>query len=271
MYNTPYHKAIVKKNLSTFYSYSSYSEKEKVTFIKRFSQQLPTRIEFLFSLPMFGTVAEIGVSEGSFSKCILHINKPKALHLIDCWEYQKSPAYTNDPSNASQQEQDRRFKNVQKTFQQYKNVYIHKVYSLAAAKTFPKEYFDWIYIDANHTYNAVKKDLEAWYPKVKKTGIIAGHDYTKKPFFPIGVIQAVDEFMQKHDMEMFLIDNDSWHSWAIRRKQPKRTLLEIASYLSVTLRRFIAKSQNIEQGILFTNVFFRKAKRLTLLLSSLSR
>jgi len=37
--------------------------------------------------------------------------------------------------------------------------------------------FDFVFIDADHTYESVKKDILAWYPKVKKGGIIAGHNY----------------------------------------------------------------------------------------------
>lgn len=41
--------------------------------------------------------------------------------------------------------------------------------------------FDWVFIDAEHTYEALTKDLNAWYPLVKKGGIIAGHDYSMSP------------------------------------------------------------------------------------------
>jgi len=49
--------------------------------------------------------------------------------------------------------------------------------SSKAASIFPDEYFSMVFIDAGHGYDMVMKDLVAWYPKVKKGGIFAGHDY----------------------------------------------------------------------------------------------
>jgi predicted O-methyltransferase YrrM len=42
---------------------------------------------------------------------------------------------------------------------------------------------DFVYIDANHTYQAVKEDIRLWYPKVKSGGLIMGHDYLPDYFY----------------------------------------------------------------------------------------
>lgn len=49
--------------------------------------------------------------------------------------------------------------------------------SLEAAATYEDGSLDFVFIDADHTYEAVKKDVDAWFPKVKNGGILAGHDY----------------------------------------------------------------------------------------------
>lgn len=52
---------------------------------------------------------------------------------------------------------------------------------------------DFVFIDANHTYDDVRADILAWLPKVKPGGILAGHDYSPE-MFP-GVCKAVDELL----------------------------------------------------------------------------
>ena len=68
--------------------------------------------------------------------------------------------------------------------------------SVEAAKRFEAESVDFVYIDANHSYAFVKEDIQAWLPKVKKGGIIGGHDYDwedKEHDMELAVKRAVDE------------------------------------------------------------------------------
>jgi hypothetical protein len=66
--------------------------------------------------------------------------------------------------------------------------------SIEAADYFEDDSLDFVFIDASHEYEDVKKDIKAWLPKVKKNGVLAGHDYYVRgyDYFP-GVKQAVDE------------------------------------------------------------------------------
>ena len=56
--------------------------------------------------------------------------------------------------------------------------YIHplEMDSYTASKIFKDEIADFIFIDADHRYKNILKDLKLWYPKVKKGGILCGHD-----------------------------------------------------------------------------------------------
>lgn len=49
--------------------------------------------------------------------------------------------------------------------------------SAAASLGYANESLDFIFIDADHSYEAVTRDLQSWFPKLKKGGHIAGHDY----------------------------------------------------------------------------------------------
>jgi predicted O-methyltransferase YrrM len=62
-----------------------------------------------------------------------------------------------------------------------------------------------VYIDADHSYEAVKRDIEIWLPRIRKGGIIGGHDYETAGKF--GVKRAVDERFGKPDM---VFEDTSW-------------------------------------------------------------
>ena len=71
----------------------------------------------------------------------------------------------------------------------YINIIKGKSYEVA--DNFEDDSLDFVFIDGDHRYKGVKKDLEAWYPKIKDSGIIAGHDYTEPS---CGVKMAVDSY-----------------------------------------------------------------------------
>lgn len=69
--------------------------------------------------------------------------------------------------------------------------------SIEASKFYEDESLDFVYIDADHGYEAFKRDLHNWYPKVKYGGVFAGHD---ADFFPI--IENLDIFFPNKDFEV---------------------------------------------------------------------
>lgn len=67
-----------------------------------------------------------------------------------------------------------------------------------AALSWPNNDIDFLYIDADHSYESVMDDLKAWWPLVKKGGIIAGDDYLN-PLYT-GTTDAWDDF--ERDMKL---------------------------------------------------------------------
>jgi len=66
--------------------------------------------------------------------------------------------------------------------------------SVEASKLYKDESLDFVFIDAAHDYDNVKLDLESWFPKIKQSGVIAGHDYGIYSGFT-GVNTAVKSFL----------------------------------------------------------------------------
>jgi predicted O-methyltransferase YrrM len=87
-------------------------------------------------------------------------------HQVGAWDYQE--AMVNDTAFDV-------FKNNLKPAEGYYNPI--KMGSLDAAKLYPDNSLDMVFIDADHSYEAVKEDIAAWYPKVKVGGYLCGHDF----------------------------------------------------------------------------------------------
>lgn len=73
--------------------------------------------------------------------------------------------------------------------------------SLEVAQELPPHEADIIYLDAEHTYEAVKADIAAWLPHLKPGGLMMGHDYILA--FP-GLIQAVNETFGMDNIQILL-------------------------------------------------------------------
>jgi len=68
--------------------------------------------------------------------------------------------------------------------------------------------YDFVFIDGDHSYEQVKKDIKNYLPKIKSLGMLIGHDYGHADY--MGVKQAVDEFIQESGKELVLHDGYVW-------------------------------------------------------------
>ncbi|NIV94693.1 hypothetical protein GWN42_18370 [candidate division KSB1 bacterium] len=78
-----------------------------------------------------------------------------------------------------------------------------------AALKVPDESLDFVFIDADHSYEHCLQDNQLWYPKVRSGGLVCGHDYHTRRF--PGVVQAVDEFYGRENIR--LKPDRFWYLW----------------------------------------------------------
>ena len=163
-------------------------------------------------LQLLGKGAEVGVQAGEYSRTIRSTWEGEELYLIDWWRY--SPNY-KDIANAPDEKQKELYLSVVKKFMDDHSVHIIRKESIEASKQFSDEYFDWIYLDADHSYEGCLNDLKAWYPKLKKGGIFAGHDYFDGTFTGgiFGVKSAVDSFISDKEVNLYTTEENTVRSW----------------------------------------------------------
>lgn len=137
-----------------------------------------------------GMAVEVGVRDGHFSKFILDNTSVKKLYAIDPWE--------NNKELSTAEESFKQCKTFLEPFGERAEMV--KGYSPSAAGMFEDESLDFVYIDGLHDYESVKADIEGFYPKVKKGGIIAGHDYNESNW--PDVFRAVNEFIKENGLEL---------------------------------------------------------------------
>jgi hypothetical protein len=172
-------------------------------------------IEFL---PKGAVAAEIGVAQGTFASVILAKCAPRQLHLVDPWAGYESgggdakraeflsgavaqrTGGAAPPPHRTTAGGDQAFQAVQERVRGDARVSFHRTYSYRTATEFPDKHFDFAYIDGDHTYEYVLRDLTDYATKIKDDGLILGHDFFEDAFAAkenYGVIGAVNTFLAR--------------------------------------------------------------------------
>lgn len=145
--------------------------------------------------------AELGVFKGETTFYLMNRFPDLELYGIDLWKSvtwgdesdEGYRTYGKFPLNTY-------YEDVMKFSEQYHRLTILRMDTAETALLFPDNYFDFVFIDADHTYEGVKKDIEAWLPKVSK--FLVGHDIHMS-----GVNKAVTEQFGTYNE----LDNFVWY------------------------------------------------------------
>ena len=156
-------------------------------------------------LPRGCRIAEVGVFKGAFARYLFDTCQPAELHLIDL---------------------DVRSHGLAERFRSEiaaKRIILHEGDSSEVVKQFPDGYFNAIYIDGNHSYDGVRRDIDAAAPRIEEPGFLVFNDYTywsPCECMRYGVMQAVNEFCVSENWEAvyFALDGYMYCDIAIQRK-----------------------------------------------------
>ena len=180
-----------------------------------------TRDEMINWLPKGGCWVELGVFAGEFAKKLYDIGKPDNLILVDLWNDGPQFSGDRDGNNGTHYDGKELQNHVYNMFKDMKNVHIYKNYSSVIMNGLPDNTIDVVYIDADHSYEGCKIDLELAYKKVKPGGWICGHDYLicgdkTKSLYNFGVRRAVNELCKEKNLKIQALGQDGYVSFAIQ-------------------------------------------------------
>lgn len=127
----------------------------------------------LFKELGFKKGAEIGVERGIYSETLCENIPDLLLYGIDPWK-----AYKGYKEHTSQEKLDDFYEETIQRLAPY-NYRIMRAFSKDAYQHFKDGELDFVYIDGNHSFYNITCDLHFWIPKVRKGGIISGHDFRR--------------------------------------------------------------------------------------------
>ena len=169
-------------------------------------------------LPVNPIAAEVGVAEGFFSKIIMEMISPSKIYLIDYYQH-------NSPHN--EYDHNNHYKYILNKFNDIKEVSIMKGLSWDCLQQLSSDSLDYIYIDGDHSYESVKKDITGAMRVIKNGGILHFNDYTT--FSPIenikyGVLHAVNQLLETnlHSVLGVSFDRNGYGDIAIKINKDKK-------------------------------------------------
>lgn len=152
-------------------------------------------LELIEKLPNNIIMGEVGCYAGESTKLFMKSNKIKKLYAIDPW--QNGYDDTDPASNSNMELVEKKFNN------NVENYNVEKLKMLFENSIDKLPPLDVIYIDGNHQYEAVLRDIKLSQKIVKPNGIISGHDYRKQN----PIVRAVNEIFGK---PLFIFSDTSW-------------------------------------------------------------
>lgn len=183
-----------------------------------------SRLEMLYEIPQGGDCCEVGVFAGDFSRAIAGICDPARLVLVDAFA---SWSFSCDENGANPRtlSGDCLLSEARSLAKARPGVEVYSGLSSQVLPTLADHSLDFIYLDADHSYEGVKNDLAQAWRLVRYGGFIAGHDYSLNAekcvdashYKNFGVKQAVDEFLDEHDLMLYGIAMDGYTSFVIKK------------------------------------------------------
>ena len=156
------------------------------------------------------SILELGTHKGEFAKELYNHFKPSKMVLVDPWKYETEHIYQKSWFGGSemvfigQSKQDKIYEDVKNMFKKEIDEKTIEIFRGNSDKFFKLNnvFFDLIYIDGNHLYDFIKKDLINSIKFINQNGLIVCDDYNSVGWWKNGVTIAVDEILTKNNIKL---------------------------------------------------------------------
>ncbi len=156
-------------------------------------------------VPAGGVVAEVGVAFGSFSKVMIDLLHPREFVAVDTFELHKHPMIWGRPTAEVFKGQTHSAFYAAQFEGSGTIMTIREGLSHVRLAEFPNAHFDLIYLDADHSYEAVKADADVAKRKLRRDGVLVFNDYIMFDHVagaPYGVVPAVNELVVEENWQV---------------------------------------------------------------------
>lgn len=180
--------------------------------IKRHKGKRRRHLAIEFGKLGFSKGVEVGTCHGTFAAVLCENNPNLELVTIDPYVAVYGDRRTQRIGDDGQEKLFVQAKRWLKPF----NCEIVREHSLEAVLSFDYESVDFVYIDGSHEFDYVMADIIEWGKRVKKGGVISGHDYVSRS--QTDVIKAVDYYAEAHGVETINLTDERSPTWWFRRE-----------------------------------------------------
>lgn len=146
---------------------------------------------------------EVGVCNGVTSELYAQqIPNIKKLYAVDSY-----PSFVDwDGTRVTEERQTETMRRCKERLAKYSNIeFVYKT-SIEFGESLKDDSIDFVFIDGDHSFDATLKDIQTYWPKVKKGGVFAGHDINLQT-----VSDAVNNFFQNEEVKITTIENNAWY------------------------------------------------------------
>lgn len=172
-------------------------------------KKINTRLDLLNLVDRGCKMVELGVFRGEFAKDIIQIVQPSELFLVDIWDGEMGSGNKDGDNYVKVADMKSVYLSLFHQTKPYSNIHVVRSDTISFLKSCQENYFDAVYVDADHSEQAVYNDIVESFRVIRPGGFIMGHDYHHQ------IKIAVDRFCMDYKQKIEYVTDDGCPSFLI--------------------------------------------------------